>query len=90
MVRILSQIGWIDRITTVKRKEFRSSVFEFVKLLQLCLTLFNPMDQSLLGSSVHGILQARILGQVTMPFFRGSSRPVSLTSPSIGRWVLYH
>ena len=31
------------------------------KLLSLCLTLCNPMDHSLLGSSVHGILQARIL-----------------------------
>ena len=31
------------------------------KSLQLCLTLFNPMDCSLPGSSVHGILQARTL-----------------------------
>ena len=31
------------------------------KLLQLCSTLCNPMDHSLLGSSVCGILQARIL-----------------------------
>ena len=31
------------------------------KLLQLCLTLCKPMDCSLPGSSVHGILQARIL-----------------------------
>ena len=28
---------------------------------QLCLTLCNPVDCSPLGSSVHGILQARIL-----------------------------
>ena len=31
------------------------------KLLQSCLTLCDPMDHSSLGSSVHGILQARIL-----------------------------
>ena len=31
------------------------------KLLQSCLTLCDPMDHSLPGSSVHGILQARIL-----------------------------
>ena len=31
------------------------------KLLQLCLTLCEPMDCSLPGSSVHGILQERIL-----------------------------
>ena len=32
-----------------------------VKLLQSCLTLYDPMDHSLPGSSVHGILQARVL-----------------------------
>ena len=31
------------------------------KSLQLCLTLCDPMDYSLLGSTVQGILQARIL-----------------------------
>ena len=35
----------------------------------------NIMDCSLSGSSVHGMLQARILEWVIMPFFRGSSRP---------------
>ena len=43
------------------------------KSLQLCLTLCNPMDCSPPGSSVHGILQARILECVAMPFSRGSS-----------------
>jgi len=37
--------------------------------------LYNPMDYSLLGSSVHGILQARILEWVAIPFSRGSSQP---------------
>ena len=32
-----------------------------VKLLQSCLTLHNPIDCSLPGSSVHGIFQARVL-----------------------------
>ena len=40
---------------------------------QSCLTLCNPMDCSLPGSSVHGILQARILEWVAIPFSRGSS-----------------
>ena len=31
------------------------------KLLQLCLTLCDPMDCSLPGSSIHGIFQARVL-----------------------------
>ena len=36
------------------------------KMLQLCLTLGAPVDCSLPGSSVHGILQARILEWVAM------------------------
>ena len=40
---------------------------------QSCPTLCNPMDCTLLGSSVHGILQARILEKVAMPSSRGSS-----------------
>ena len=38
------------------------------KLLQLCLTLCNPMDCNIPGSSVPEILQARILEWVAMPF----------------------
>ena len=38
-------------------------------------TLCHPKDCSPPGSSVHGILQARILGWVVMPSSRGSSRP---------------
>ena len=43
--------------------------------LQSCLTLFHPLDCSLLSSSIHGILQARILKWVAMPSSRGSSWP---------------
>ena len=39
----------------------------------VCLTLCDPMDYSLPGSSVHGVLQARILEWVAMPSSRGSS-----------------
>ena len=45
------------------------------KSLQLCSTLCDPMDCSPPGSSVHGILQARILEWVAMPSSRGSSQP---------------
>ena len=41
------------------------------KLLQLCLTLCDPMDCSPPGSSVHGIFQARILEWVAIPSSRG-------------------
>ena len=47
----------------------------YVLIEQLCLTLCNPMDCSPPVSSVHGILQARILQWVTVSSFRGSSRP---------------
>ena len=43
------------------------------KLLQLCLNLSHPMDYSSPASSVHGILQARILELVAMPSSEGSS-----------------
>ena len=60
------------------------------KSLQLCLTLCDPMDCSPPGSSVRGILQARILEWVA----KGSSRPrdqnFSLMSPALGGRVLYH
>ena len=52
---------------------------------------FISMDYSLSGSSVHGIVQARILEWVAIPFSRESSRPRDRTWVScIGRWILYH
>ena len=44
------------------------------KSLQLCLTVCNTMDCSLPGSSIHRILQARILEWVVVPSSRRSSR----------------
>ena len=62
--------------------------------LQLCPTLCNPMDCNLPGSSVHGILQAKILEWVAMSSSRGSSQPWDQTLVSyvscVGRLVLYH
>ena len=49
------------------------------KLLQLYLTLCDAVDCSLSGSSVHAILQARILVWIAMPFSRASSQPRDLT-----------
>ena len=57
------------------------------KSLQSCLTLCNAMDHSLPGSSVHGILQKRILEWAVMPSSRDLTDPgietVSLTSPAL-------
>jgi len=44
-----------------------------VLIVQSCLPLCEPVDCSLPGSSVHGILQARILEWVATSFPRGSS-----------------
>ena len=60
-----------------------------VKVAQSCLTLLDPMNYTF-----HGILQARILEWIAVPFSRGSSPPkdgiyVSYVS-CIGRHILYH
>jgi len=64
------------------------------RLLQSCLTLCYPMDCSPPGSTVHRILQARIVEWIAIPFSRGSSRPRDWTQVSyrscIVRLVLYH
>ena len=56
--------------------------------------LCDPKDYSLPGSSVHGILQARILEWVAMPSISGSSQcrdPTRISYIScIGKQVLYH
>ena len=62
--------------------------------LQSCQTLFNSMDCSLPGSSVHGILQARTLEWVAMPSSSRSSLQRDQTRVSdvscIGKDVLNH
>ena len=55
-----------------------------VLVTQLCVTLCDPMDHSWLGSSVRGILQARILEWVTISFSRGSLPPgIEPRSPAL-------
>ena len=58
-----------------------------VNVAQSCLTLYDPMDCSLQGSSVHGIFQVRILEWVTIFFSRRSSQPRDQTQVSrvVGR-----
>ena len=59
-----------------------------VKVTQLCPTLWDPMNCRLPGSSVHGILQVRIPGELPSPGY--------LPNPGIEarlphcRWILYH
>ena len=56
--------------------------FKSVLVSELCPTLCDPIDFRPPGSSVHGILQARILERVAIPFSRGSSQPRHQTSVS--------
>ena len=51
-------------------------------VLLSCLTLYDPVDCNPPGSSVHGILQARRLEWVAIPFSRGSSQPRDQTHVS--------
>ena len=59
----------------------------YVKSLQSCPTLCSPVDYSLLGSLVHGILQSRILEWVTMLFsgdlLDPGMEPASLVSSAL-------
>ena len=56
-----------------------------VTVTQLCPTLCNPMDYI-----VHGILQARRLEWVAVPFSRGSSQCRDLTQAPSCRRILRH
>jgi len=55
-----------------------------VSVTQSCLTFCDPMDCSLPRSSVHGILQARTLEWVAIPFSKGPSQPRDQTQVS---WI---
>ena len=62
-----------------------------VKVTKSCPTLCDTMDCSLPGSSVHGLLQARILEWVAISFPRGSSQHRDGSQVScICRQILYH
>ena len=53
------------------------------EVAQSCLTPSDPMDCSLPGSSIHGILQARALEWGAIAFSRGSSQPRTEVSPGL-------
>jgi len=57
--------------------------YTWSEVAQLCMTLCDPMDYSLPGSSVHGIFQARVLEWVAISFSRGSSQPRDWTQVSL-------
>ena len=64
------------RCTFLRKKK---SLCVYTHLYYFC----DPMDCNLPGSSAHGILQARILERVAIPFSRGSSWPRDHESPAL-------
>ena len=68
--------------TTSATWEAQSTGDQFHSVAQSCPTLCDPMDYSSPSSSVHGILQARVLEWVAIPFSRGSSQPRDQTQVS--------
>ena len=93
LYKITSQIQSAFKNKSIFKKEIKTlvSISLCVLVAQSCLTLCDTMDRSPPGSSVHGILQARILGWVALPFSRGSSWPRDQTwvAPMAGR-LFYH
>ena len=81
---------WVNMMST--RIRFCKVTFSPLQLIsicgsecevaQSCPSLWDPMDCSLPGSSVHGILQARILEWFAISFSRGSSQPRGRTQVS--------
>ena len=71
-------------ITTLDNQTTQSECLKHIVVLvtQSCPALWDPMECSLPGSSVHGLLQARILKWVAIPFSRVSSQPRDQTQVS--------
>ena len=77
------EITQVPNTDSFLKKTPHSGYDVHAKWLQLSPTLCDPMDCSPPGSSIHGILQARILEWVAMPFSRGLSKPRDRTCISV-------
>ena len=66
-------------------------MYVYILVAQSCLTLYHPMDCSPSDSSVHGVLQARIVEWEAIPFSRGIF-PTQGSNPGLllCRQILYH
>ena len=85
------EVIMVNEINQTEKDKYYMISLICAKSFQSCLTLCDPMDCSLVGLSVHGIFQARILEWVAMLSFRASSQPRDRTHVScIVRQVLYH
>ena len=79
-------LRWIPRGGDIQLEECQKDIVEGQKAKVLAtqsfLTLCDPLDCSLPGSSVHRILQTRRLEWFAIPFSRGSSQPRGRTQVS--------
>ena len=92
--------GWeLDKVCvlgvcSLKERQIGLNGAEGCTSMCICSVMSNPMDCSPSGSSVHGVLQARVLEGVAISFSRRSSWSRDRTHVScifcIGRWILYH
>ena len=83
----LLSLIWISFLYLSSTMVFNQVSESESEVVQLCPTLCHPVDCSSPGSSVHGILQARVLEGVAISFSRGSSQPRDRTQVSriVGR-----
>ena len=77
---------------TQQQQQLVHFVYVYVCVSHSVVSLCNPVDYSLPGSSVYGILQTIILEWVAIPFSRGSSQPrdqthISCTAGRFFKWV---
>ena len=83
---VMDREAWHAAIHGVAKSQTRLSDWTELnwnsEVAQSCPTLCDPMDYSLLGSSIHEIFQARVLEWVAISFSRGSSRPGDRTQVS--------
>ena len=86
---LMSHVSCIGKQILYTEPPGKPQIYEFgqtaeseSEITQSCLTLCDPVDHSPPGSSVHGILQARILEWVAISFSRGSSQPRDRTQVS--------
>ena len=73
---------YIHYLTWALPETYLKILLHACPVIQSCLTLWDATDYSLPGSFIHGIFQTRILEQVAISSFRGSSRPRDQTHVS--------
>ena len=73
------QVSQTQMLKGAKQAKQMNKLGVKVLVTESCMTLCEPMDYNLPGSSVHGILQSRILNWVAMFFSSGSSWPRNQT-----------